>query len=91
MLVAQDDFARAESIWADMRLGRVLRLRWHLVLAVVIRLLLLPVVASAAAWMFLDEPLNGIQMAAMAVVLGALGLIFAGQSEVLNRRRPLRR
>ena len=53
--------------------------------------LLVPVVASAAAWMFLDEPLNGIQMAAMAVVLGALGLIFAGQSEVLNRRRPLRR
>lgn len=46
VLVAQDDFARAESIWADMRLGRVLRLRWHLVLAVVIRLLLLPVVIA---------------------------------------------
>ncbi len=53
--------------------------------------LLVPVVSSSAAWVFLDEPLNVVQIAAMAVVLGALGLIIAGQSGALKKPRPLRR
>lgn len=41
VLVAQDDFDRAEALWRDMRAGRVLRLRWHTMLALAIRLVLL--------------------------------------------------
>lgn len=53
--------------------------------------LMVPVAASAAAWVFLDEPLNALQIAAMVVVLGALGLIVTGQSGAMKKRRPLRR
>ncbi|MCP3934964.1 MAG: DMT family transporter [Actinomycetia bacterium] len=53
--------------------------------------LLVPIVSSSAAWIFLDEPLNPIQIAAMILVLGALGLVIAGQSGALKKPRPLRR
>ncbi|NOX31243.1 MAG: DMT family transporter [Actinobacteria bacterium] len=52
--------------------------------------LVVPVVASAAAWVFLDEPLNAVQIAAMAVVLASLGAIIAGQTKTMNKKRPLR-
>ncbi len=41
VLVAQDDYDKAESIWHNMSFSRVLRLRWHVVLAVLIRALLI--------------------------------------------------
>lgn len=41
VLVANDDFDKAESIWHDMSFGRVLRLRWHAALALLIRLVLI--------------------------------------------------
>ena len=41
--------------------------------------LLIPVVSSLAAWVFLDEPLTWIQLLAMAVVIGALATIVRGQ------------
>ncbi len=41
--------------------------------------LLIPVVSSIAAWIFLDEPLTFVQIAAMAVVIGALATIVMGQ------------
>lgn len=44
--------------------------------------LLIPVVGSLAAWIFLDEPLTSIQLGAMAVVIGALATI------VWAQRRP---
>lgn len=44
--------------------------------------LLIPVVSSVAAWLFLDEPLTVVQLLAMAVVIGALATI------VLGQRRP---
>ncbi len=53
--------------------------------------LLIPVVSATAAWFFLDEPLSGIQVAAMFVVLGALGAIVANRSGIGSRPRPLRR
>ncbi|MBA3005259.1 MAG: hypothetical protein FP810_01450 [Desulfocapsa sp.] len=40
VLVAQDDYDKAESIWYNMSFSRVLRLRWHALLAVLIRILL---------------------------------------------------
>lgn len=40
VLIAQDDFAKAEAIWHDMHLGRVLRFHWHVLLAAAIRVLL---------------------------------------------------
>lgn len=43
VLVAQDDYAKAETIWHDMSFGRVLRWRWHAVLALAIRIALCPV------------------------------------------------
>ena len=42
--------------------------------------LLIPVLASIAAWIFLDEPLTAIQIAAMGVVVGSLAVIVAAQS-----------
>ena len=44
--------------------------------------LLIPVVSSMAAWVFLDEPLTLTQLAAMAVVIGSLATI------VWAQRRP---
>lgn len=41
--------------------------------------LMIPVVASVAAWFFLDEPLTAIQLAAMGVVVGALAVIVTAQ------------
>jgi drug/metabolite transporter (DMT)-like permease len=42
--------------------------------------LLIPVLASLAAWVFLDEPLTAIQLVAMAVVVAALAVIVTAQS-----------
>ena len=42
--------------------------------------LLIPVFASVAAWIFLEEALNGWQIAAMGVVVGALGVVVVAQS-----------
>lgn len=42
--------------------------------------LLVPVVSSAIAWIFLDEPLNAIQIAAMVVALVAIGALVRAQS-----------
>ncbi|MEZ5343490.1 MAG: DMT family transporter [Acidimicrobiales bacterium] len=53
--------------------------------------LLIPVVSTTAAWIFLDEPLAPIQIVAMGVVLAALGIVVSGQSGIGNRPRPLRR
>jgi drug/metabolite transporter (DMT)-like permease len=42
--------------------------------------LMIPVLASVAAWIFLDEPLTWIQVAAMGVVVAALAVIVTAQS-----------
>ena len=42
--------------------------------------LLIPVLASVAAWIFLDEPLTAIQIAAMGVVVAALAVIITAQT-----------
>jgi drug/metabolite transporter (DMT)-like permease len=42
--------------------------------------LLIPVLASLAAWVFIDEALNAIQLAAMAVVIGSLAIIVRAQT-----------
>jgi drug/metabolite transporter (DMT)-like permease len=42
--------------------------------------LLIPVVASIAAWVFLDEPLTPAQLVAMGVVVGALAVIVTSQT-----------
>ena len=53
--------------------------------------LVVPVISSLAAWVWLGEPLNLLQGVAMAVVLGALALIVTGQTTVTRKKRPLRR
>ena len=53
--------------------------------------LLIPVVSATAAWAFLGEALNGTQVVAMGVVLGALFGIVARQSGIGSLPRPLRR
>ena len=42
--------------------------------------LMIPVLASVAAWLFLDEPLTAIQLVAMGVVVGALAVIVTAQT-----------
>lgn len=42
--------------------------------------LLVPVTSSAIAWIFLDEPLNAIQVIAMFIVLVAIGTLVRAQS-----------
>ena len=42
--------------------------------------LLIPVLSSIAAWIWLDEPLNEVQLVAMGVVVGALAVIVTAQS-----------
>jgi probable blue pigment (indigoidine) exporter len=42
--------------------------------------LLIPVLASIAAWIFLDEPLTAWQLAAMALVVASLGVIVTAQT-----------
>lgn len=42
--------------------------------------LLVPVVSSAIAWVFLDEPLNALQILGMAVTLVAIGALVRAQS-----------
>ena len=42
--------------------------------------LLVPVVSSAIAWIFLDEPLNATQIAAMFVALVAIGVLVRAQA-----------
>lgn len=53
--------------------------------------LLIPVMASIAAWVFLDEPLNAVQVVAMALVLAALAGIVTRQAGIGSVPRPLRR
>jgi drug/metabolite transporter (DMT)-like permease len=42
--------------------------------------LLIPVLASLAAWVFLDEPLTAVQLVAMGVVVAALAVIVTAQA-----------
>ena len=49
--------------------------------------LLIPVVAAAAAWAFLDEPLTGTQVLAMALVLASLAGIVTAQDGTKTRPR----
>jgi drug/metabolite transporter (DMT)-like permease len=42
--------------------------------------LLIPVLASLAAWIWLDEPLTAPQLIAMGVVVGALAVIVSAQT-----------
>ena len=42
--------------------------------------LLIPVLASLAAWLFLDESLTAVQLVAMGVVVAALAVIVTAQS-----------
>lgn len=54
--------------------------------------LLIPVVGSLAAWLFLDEALTGPQLVAMSVVIAALAVVVAAQSRprpVLPPQAPL--
>lgn len=53
--------------------------------------LLVPVVSSAIAWIFLDEPLNAIQISAMFVALVAIGALVRSQSQPRRRRAAERR
>ncbi len=50
--------------------------------------LLIPVVGSLGAWVFLDESLSAVQLGAMAVVLGALATIVMGQRTPEPVRAP---
>ncbi len=50
--------------------------------------LLIPVVGSVTAWIFLDEPLTNVQLAAMAVVVGALASILVSQPRPEPIRAP---
>jgi drug/metabolite transporter (DMT)-like permease len=50
--------------------------------------LLIPVVSSLAAWIFLDEPLTFVQLGAMAVVIGALATIVWAQRNPEPVRAP---
>ena len=50
--------------------------------------LLIPVVSSIGAWVFLDESLTWVQLAAMAVVIGALATIVMGQRAPQPVRAP---
>lgn len=50
--------------------------------------LLIPVISTIAAWVFLDEALTGLQIIAIIVVVSALTGIVAGQSGSVARPRP---
>ena len=50
--------------------------------------LLIPVVSSIGAWVFLDESLTWVQLTAMAVVIGALATIVMGQRAPEPVRAP---
>ena len=50
--------------------------------------LLIPVVGSVMAWIFLDEPLTTTQLAAMAVVVGSLATIVVTQPRPEPVRTP---
>jgi drug/metabolite transporter (DMT)-like permease len=52
--------------------------------------LLIPVVSATAAWIWLGEPLTGLQIASMVVVLGALAGIVTSQTGIGRKPRPLR-
>lgn len=53
--------------------------------------LLIPVLSSIAAWVFLDEVLTAWQLLAMAVVVGALAIVVVGQTRlpVLPPQAPI--
>jgi len=50
--------------------------------------LLIPVVSSLAAWLFLGEPLTAIQLVAMAVVIASLAVIVTGRPQPEPIRAP---
>jgi drug/metabolite transporter (DMT)-like permease len=50
--------------------------------------LLIPVVSSLAAWIFLDESLTAVQLGAMLVVVGALAAIVVSQRTPVPVRAP---
>jgi drug/metabolite transporter (DMT)-like permease len=50
--------------------------------------LLIPVISSLAAWLFLDETLTVVQLAAMAVVVAALTAIVVGQQQPAPAPEP---
>ena len=47
--------------------------------------LLVPVISSAVAWLFLDEPLNAIQIVAMFLALVAIGSLVRAQSTAASQ------
>ena len=51
----------------------------------------MPVVSTAVAWAFLDEPVTGVQVGAIVLVLVALTGVITGQAGIGSRPRPLRR
>lgn len=53
--------------------------------------LLVPVISTAVAWAFLDEPVTGVQVGAIVLVLVALTGVITGQAGIGSRPRPLRR
>ena len=50
--------------------------------------LMVPVTSSAIAWVFLDEPLNAVQIIAMIWVIIALGLLVRGQTSTPTSAAP---
>ena len=53
--------------------------------------LLVPVISTAVAWAFLDEPVTAVQVGAIVLVLVALTGVITGQAGIGSRPRPLRR
>ena len=53
--------------------------------------LLVPVIASTAAWFWFGEPITVVQVGAIVVVLAALTGVITGQAGIGSRPRPLRR
>lgn len=53
--------------------------------------LLVPVISTAVAWAFLDEPVTAVQVGAIALVLLSLTGVITGQAGIGSRPRPLRR
>ncbi len=53
--------------------------------------LLVPVVSTAVAWAFLDEPVTKVQVGAIVLVLVALTGVITGQAGIGSQPRPLRR
>ena len=52
--------------------------------------LLIPVLASVAAWIWLDEPLTAVQLIAMVVVVGALAIIVTARGQARSLTMSIR-